>query len=315
MIEIPSKRILTWDVVAVLSYAAAVVPLQWIELLSPIRIALLAPVLLFLPGFTLSTVLFPGRPVGERSTATNGISRLGTVERAALAVGLSVGLLPLFAFVFDLVLGQVVGPIIVATAVFSAGMALLGGYRRSRVPEPDRFEIPIERWFEESITSVRENSTGAAVVNVALAGSIVLAVGAVGIAFAVPQEGATFTDFAVGTQQGGEFVTDGYPEDLAVGEAAETAVLIENSEDKLTEYHVVARFERVEDGTVTAIQSAGGFTVTVDPGETVIRSHSAVRSITGDDVRLRFFLYRDEPPTDPGPETAYRAVHVWVDVE
>ncbi|GAA0525104.1 Uncharacterized membrane protein [Halorubrum aquaticum] len=315
MIEIPSKRTLSWDVIAVLGYAAAVVPLQWIVLPSPIRIVLLTPMLLFLPGFTLSTVLFPGRPAEDGSIVKTEVSRLGLIERVALSVGLSAGLLPLLAFGFDLVLGRVAGPIVVVTAVFSAVMALLGGVRRSRLLERDRFEIPIVRWFDGMAMAVEDDSTRTAVVNVVLAGSVVLAVGAVGIGFAVPQNGATFTDFAVGTEEGGEFVTDGYPEGLAVGESTETAVLIENNEGESTEYHVVARFERVQDGTVTDIQDADGFSVAVESGETVVESYGVTRSMTGDDVRLRFLLYRDEPPTEPQPETAYRTVHVWVDGE
>lgn len=315
MVELASEQVLPWDAIAVLCYAAAVIPLQWITLTSPVRIVLVAPALLFLPGFTLTTVLFPGGSAEDGAIAKNGMSQLGIIERAALSVGLSVGLLPLLAFGFDLVLGQIVGPTIVVTAVFSAVMALLGGVRRLRLPKADRFEIPVVRWFDMMTTVMRDESTRTIVVNVVLAGSVVLAVGAVGIAFAVPQEGATFTDFAVGTEQGGEFVTDGYPEDLAVGEVADTAVLIENNEGDPTEYYVVTRFERVQDDTVTAVQDADEFTVTVGSGETVTESYSVTRSMTGDNVRLRFFLYRDEPPTNPQPETAYRTVHLWVDVE
>ncbi|WP_144920805.1 DUF1616 domain-containing protein [Halorubrum salsamenti] len=315
MINSSSNRILSWDVIAVLGYTAAVLPFQWVGLQSPIRVVLLAPVLLFLPGFTLSTVLFPGRPAEDGSTENDESSRVGLVERAAISVGTSVGLLPLFAFAFDLVLGQVVGPTVAVAAVFSAGMALVGGHRRSRLSERDRFEVPIGRWIGEITTAVTDDSTGAAVVNVVLVVSVLLAIGAVGIAFAVPQEGATFTDFSVGSDRDGEFVTDDYPNDLAVGESTELAVLIENNEGEPTEYSVVARFERVQGGTVTAIEDAGAFTVTVDPGNSVTESHSVSRSITGDSVRLRFFLYRGDPPTDPGPETAYRSVHVWVDVE
>ncbi|WP_049912289.1 DUF1616 domain-containing protein [Halorubrum kocurii] len=311
---------LSWDVVAILAYTAAVVPLQWIELSSSIRIVFLAPVLLFLPGFTLTTVLFPGGPTKD-TRATNelssergddGVSRLDLVERTAVSVGVSAGLLPLFAFGFDLVLGQVVGPIIAVTAVFSAIMAIIGRYRRSQLLERDRFEVPVREWFERSVTSTTEESTGAATVNIVLAVSVLLAIGAVGVAFAIPQQGATFTDFAVGSEQDGEFVTDGYPEDLAIGETAEMAVLIENSEGEPREYSVAVRFERVQNGTVTAVENADEFAVTVESGETIIQNHSVTRLMTGENVRLRFFLYRGEPPTDPGPETAYRSVHVWI---
>ena len=332
MIGNSSGRNLPWDVVAVLVYAAAVVPLQWVDLPSSPRIVLLAPALLFLPGFTLSTVLFPGRSLEEGSNSFTGfasrtspseaeaaagerVARLGLIDRAAVSVGVSVALLPVFAFGFDIVLGSVVGPIIVVTTAFSAVMAVLGGILRLRVPAGDRFEIPIRRWFDELATSVTDTSTGVAVVNVVLVGSVVLAVGAVGIAFVAPQQGATFTEFAVGTEQDGEFVSGDYPDDLAVGETAETAILIENHEGDPTEYSVVARFESVEDGTVTAVEDAGEFSVTVEPGATVVETHRVTRSMRGDDIRLRFLLYRGEPPTDPSPANAYRSVHLWVDVE
>ncbi|OYR46158.1 DUF1616 domain-containing protein [Halorubrum sp. Hd13] len=325
----PSGRVLSWDVLAVLGYAAAVAPLQWIGLPPSVRIALLTPLLLFLPGYALSTVLFPKRPAeggsrvnsgfgrlgGRGSTADDSGSRIDMIERTALGVGLSLGLLPLFAFAFDLVLGRVVGPIIVVSAVFSALMALIGGFRRSRLPESDRFEVPIWRWYDDLTAAVVDEQPRVAVVNVALAVSVVLALGAVGVAFAVPQEGATFTEFAVGSEEGGEFVTDEYPDGLAVGETAEPALLIENREREVVEYHVVARFERVEDGAVVAAEEAGGFSVTVEPGETVVETHRVTPPMTGEDVRLRFLLYREEPQTSLGTEPAYRSVHVWIDVE
>ncbi|WP_418285028.1 DUF1616 domain-containing protein [Halorubrum sp. DTA46] len=320
----PSGRVLSWDIVAVLGYVAVVVLLQEISLPSIIQILVVAPVLLFFPGYALTTVLFPGRPSDDRAggglsfprytTERAEVSRLGLVERAALSVGLSAALLPLFAFVFDAVLGRVAGPVILVAAGLSAVMVILGGVQRSRLPESVRHEVPIERWIDRASAAVYDESSRTATVNVVLAVSVLLAVSAVGIAFAAPQPGATYTEFAVGTEQNGEFVTDGYPDDLAVGETAETAVLLENKERTTTEYHVVMRFERLQGGTVTAAQEAGGFTVTLQPGETAIETHTAAPSLTGENVRLRFLLYLDELPANPTPETAYRSVHVWTDV-
>ena len=334
MTEISPERILSWDVVVAIVYAALVVPLQWIGPLSPIQIVLLAPALLFLPGYALTTVLFPGQPTtagsghragkrfaahsprfGEGSTTDDGASRLDLVERAALSVGVSVGLLPLFALGFDLVLGTVVGPVIATATVGSTVAMLVGGVKRSQLPEGDRFHIPIGRWFEDAESAVVDESPGVAAVNVALAVSVVLALLTVGVAFAAPNSGATFTEFAVGSEQGGEFVTDDYPDDLSVGEPAEPAVLIENREGEPIEYHVIVRFEQVQNGTVPAAEQAERFSVAVEPGETVVETNRITRSMRGDNVRLRFLLYREEPQTDLGNEPAYRSVHVWLSVE
>lgn len=328
-----SERVLSWDIAAVLGYAAATVPLQWISPPGSVQVVVVAPLLLFVPGYALTTVLFPGRPNGDRTgtggglrfprfsggddegAEGDGVSRLGLVERAAVSVGLSVALLPLFALVFDTVLGEVVGPVILVAAGVSAVAAVAGGVRRSRLPESVRHEVPVEQWIDRGVTGIRGASPGTATVNVALAISVLLAVSAVGLAFAAPQPGAASTEFVVGTERNGEFVTDGYPDDIATGEPAELALLIENREREPREYHVVARFERVRDGTVTGFESAGGFTVTLQPGETAVETHTAAPSLTGENVRLRFLLYRGEPPARPSPESAYRSVHVWTSVE
>lgn len=329
-----ANRILTWDVIAVVAYSVVLILVSGVDLSTPARFVLLSPGLLFLPGFALTTVLFPGQPLRQESgrqgmsffstsdrsvvnnsTTTGEAPQIGIVERSALSVGLSVGLLPFFALVFDLVLGRVVGPIIVATAVFSAGMMVIGAVRRSNVAEDHRFQIPIWRWVDDAEAAVSDRSLGVAVVNVALAVSIVIALAAVGVAFALPNQGATFTEFAIGSEQDGEFVTDDYPDDLAAGETAEPAVLIENHERESIEYHVVARFERVQDDAVTETEEAGRFTVTVEPGETAIESYEITRSMTGENVRLRFLLYREEPQSNLGNEPAYRSGHIWVDNE
>lgn len=334
MNETPPGGTILWDVIAVLLYAVAVIPLQWIPFPSTGRIVLVTPILLFVPGYALTTVLFPGRPIDDGAGSTGGaglkpfasgdyqdaetsddIARLGIIERAAISVGLSVALLPLFAFAFDAIIGEIVGPVIVVAAVFSTIMILIGRVRRTGLPESDRHVVPIGRWFDEITGELTRDSTGTAAANVVLAISVVLAVGAVGIAFAVPQEGASFTDLSVGTMQDGEFVTDEYPDDIQPLEVTETAVLIENNEGESMEYTVVARFERVQDETVVSVEDAGRFTVTLDAGETAIENHSATPSMTGTDVRLRFLLYRGEPPADPRPGSAYRSVHVWIDVE
>lgn len=331
MSESSANRILTWDLIVVVVYSVVLISVQGVDFSSPARLVLLTPALLFLPGFALTTVLFPGEPiregsglqvisyfsasdrnVGNKATTRDTVSRIGLVERSALAVGLSVGLLPFFAIAFDLLLGRVVGPIVVTTAVFSAGMMLIGGVRRSQVAKSDRFELPIRQWFDDVKAAVNDEPVGVTVVNVVLAVSIVVALVAVGVAFALPNQGATFTEFAIGTEQNGEFVTDDYPDELAVGESADTAVLIENHERELIEYHVVARFERVEDDTVTETQEAGRFTVTVEPGESAIESYRITRSMTGENVRIRFLLYREEPQSNLGNEPAYRSGHIWI---
>lgn len=54
--------------------------------------------------------------------------------------------------------------------------------------------------------------------------------------------------------------------------------------------------------------------MTVDPDGSVTERLTVTPSIQGDDVRLTILLYADSVPENPSRDTAYRSVHVWMDV-
>ncbi len=311
------RGLFTWDVVAVAGYAAGAVALA-AQVPPALRLVVVAPVLLFLPGYGLAAALFPGRPSVGR-TPLNGraveVPRLGLVERAALSFGLSVALLPLLALAFGVALGDLGGPIVPVAAAIATGATLVGAVRRSALPEGDRFVVPLGRWLDAARAGTVEGSTRTAAVNVALAASVLVAVAVAGVAFAAPQEGTSYTEFAVGTERDGEFVAGDYPTDATVDEPISLQLQVENRERTATTYRVVAQFERVSDGGVSEVVRTDEFGLTVEPGATTTRSHEVSPPIAGDDIRLTYLLYVDEPPENPGRDSAYRSVHVWLPVD
>lgn len=305
------------DVVLVIGYAAMGVIVDLLPFGSVVRFVVLLPLLLFLPGYALSTVLFPGgqserkSALGRQSEASPAIDG---VERAALGIGLSVALLPLFGLLFAVAFGTVNGPIVPAAAAFVALTAILGAVRRARRPENQRFGVLFGQWLAEARAAVTSGSRFDVMTNLALAASVLLAAGVLAVGFAAPQQGATFTEFAVGTTDDGEFVTSGYPTELDAGEEAELNVLIENREGEPITYTTVVQLERVEDGAVTERSELDMIVMDVAPGETATEQHTIAPMMTGQDLRLTYLLYIGEPDPEPDRESAYRSAHVWITV-
>lgn len=310
-------EIFSWDVTAVIAYVTAVVLVTPFSIPPSVRFVLVLPLLSFIPGYALSTVLFPGGStpgIGDSLGHGRSVTHLDGVERAGLSVGLSLGLLPVFAFVFSVMIGTIMGPIVPALAGVVLLLSVVGGLRRARLPEHERFSVPLGRWVDEVRNATVDGPRREVVINIVLAGSILVAIGVLGIAFAMPQQGASFTEFSVGTTDGGEFVTSGYETDLALNQQAEFDLFFENNEGDMMNYVVVAQFERVDDGTVTEVDEAGTFSVLVEPGDSTIERRTVTPSMEGDDIRLTFLLFLDQPTGQPDRESAYRSVHVWVTV-
>jgi len=80
---------------------------------------------------------------------------------------------------------------------------------------------------------------------------------------------------------------------------------------------VVVVLERVrrtgDEVTVLNRQVEDRFGTELDPGETWTNRHAVVPTLAGE-LRIRYLLYRGEPPEQPAPENAYRALHVWTEV-
>lgn len=312
------RRVVTWDVIAAVSYAAGAVALDATQIPPALRLVVVAPVLLFLPGYGLASVLFPGEPSARRSPLGRRaveVPRLDLIERVAVSFGLSLALLPPLALAFGTVLGTLEGPVVTVAAALAIGTTLVGAVRRGALPDADRFTVPLGEWIDGVRAGAVDGSTRTAAVNVALAASVLLAVGAAGVAFTAPQDAASYTEFAVGTDGDDGFVAGNYPTDAAVGEPVTFRIQVENRERTAMTYRVVAQFERVDGGDITEVVRADAFDLTVEPGATTVRSHEVSPPVAGDDIRLTYLLYADDPPENPGRDSAYRSVHVWIAVD
>lgn len=264
---------------------------------------------------TDSSAAPPGSTSGDRS----GIDG---IERVALSFGLSIAIVPLIGLILNFTpWGIRLVPVVTAVAGFTLGSVAVAARRRWALPPDDRFGVPYREWLDAAEGELfdPDGRTDAAL-NVVLALSVLLAVGSVGYAVAVPPQGEQFSEFYLLTETPeGELVADDYPETMAVDETAELIVGIGNNEYEPTAYHVVVQLQDVEtEGNATVVTERteiDRFSATVEHNATYQERHSLRPTRTGENLRVQYLLYRDAVPADPTGENAYRELHLWIDVE
>lgn len=314
------------DMVGVCLAVLASVAVYYVGFEAPIRFLVAVPLLLFFPGYVLVGILFPrsGAVDRSRSKATGSlatISRLGRItgfERVALAVGLSVALVPFYGFglealpvgAFDsVILPTLVGGVLIGAVVASV--------RRLRVPAAERFRLPLGAIRQAVMAPITGSMPrGERIATIALAVTVLLAVLSVGYVFAMPQDGEQFTDLRVMTESpGGELRLGDYPEEIEVDQTAEFVIGVDNREGSSQEYTVVVTAAQViDDGeSVTAIESTelGRYQTTLDDGQRLQVPQEVTPESTGE-FRLNYYLYTGEPPAEPTADNAYRDAHLTV---
>lgn len=290
--------------------------------ITPIRVALALPLVLLLPGYALVSALFPEAP-GEDGQG------LGTFERVALSVALSLALVSMIAYVANFTpYGVTLLPIAVGVIVWSVFFALIGLLRRARVAPEDRyglrggaslgavpglFRVRNRRRGETRGAFEPENGRHV-LLNVILVFSLLtLLAGGAYMAIAAPSLPAEepHTElYLLSENDDGELTATDLPTDLSGGETAPITVGIENHEGETVTYTTVVYQQEVslsDDGR--SVESVGDeteldrFETTVEDGESEQSAYDAGPT-TDDDVYVWFLLYHGDAPEDPSPETA-----------
>lgn len=283
---------------------------------NPVRVLFGLALVLFLPGYALVSAVFPRRGDGDRSDRPTGL------ERLVLGVGLSLAVTVLTGVVLSLsgvgfrtvtILSVAAGVTLVSTAV--------AWWRRRQLPANRRFRLPVGRWR----AALRANTADAGLVDSALTALAVLGVVVllVSLVFAAPLSGAlgqesgeepAFTEAFLLTPGDGQPVADAYPTALSPSELATLTVGLGNNENTRQRYTVLVYAERVVDGAVAERQQLHRFEPTIDDGTRWRRDHVVRPVFPSDRVRLQYLVYRGDPPAEPGVESAYRELHLWIDV-
>lgn len=309
--SVPLDIVAGWGLLAT-AYLAGVLSLG-----TPVRLVLAAPVVFFLPGYVTVSAAFPHRATAPELRYP---TRISIGERFALSVGLSLVVVPLLGLFVALFPGGFTEQIVAGLlGVYIVGGGVVAGVRRLHVPAEHRFRVPIGRWVGRLVGSLRHGSIGERAVTLALCLSIVSTAAAAGFVLAVPADGESFTDLHLVTEtDDGDLVADGYPTNLTEGQPATYTAGIENHEGITTDYVVVVTLDRVTEieGAQRTVESneLARFDATVAAGDRWTRSHTVTPEMTGEGLRLTYHLYIDTAPETADRDSAYRTVHVWVDV-
>ena len=321
---------------------------------TPLRVVFGLVFVLFLPGYAFVAALFPEAKTGDNqqesesptdeSGSTKPTAVPGTeaaaeseatsrteptvqqegidgIERTALSFGLSIAIVPLIGLALNFTpWGIRLVPTIITVTMFTLACVAVATVRREQLPADQQFSVPYRAWVHAARAEVVEpESRTDAALNVVLVLSVLLAVGSVGYAVAVPSQGEQFTEFYVLTEDSdGELVADGYPQELTSGQQAELIVGVENNEYTRINYTVVIQIQQVrQEGNETTVinrSEIDRFETTLSHNETARQSHRLRPTITGENLRVKYLLYTDEVPETPTQANAYRDLHIWVDV-
>ena len=252
-------------------------PLAWLRLIFGLAFVL------FVPGYSLQSALFPRQ------------ADLEETERLALCVGLSIAVIPPLALVLDyLPWGLRVWPIAIGLSVFVVACWLAAYYRRWRIPDQDQFtligEVDVRGWWA---SQDRVNRVLYGVLALAL---LTAAGSAITIAVS-PIPGEHFTEFYM---LGPESLAENFPREAVAGEQAAVKIGVANREGR--------------DGLYTVIVKIGEQVIGISPiialraGEVWEQPVTFVAPKAGDDQAVDLVLERD------GSASPYRTLRLWLNV-
>lgn len=267
-------------------------------------------------------VRFPPLDAGPRAAAAAISSRrIDLVERAALSFGASVAVLPWFGlFLAETPWGFRTSAVTGGLSTLVLAGAAVGTVRRLQQPEDERFGVPLRRWIATLRAAVVQPARPLdAAVNAALVLSVVVALSTLVYGLSMPNHQAAYTDFYLVTENdSGTVVAADYPTEFTLGEGQPVTIGIENREGRPVTYGVAIELQRVRldagSATVLEEQELARLRADVDADATWTRRQPIVPELVGEDLRVQFYLYEGEPPSDPSPETAYRHLYLWIDV-
>ena len=182
------------------------------------RIILGLPLALLFPGYATAAVLFPKE------------EELDNIERMALSFLFSIAIVSLIGLILNFTpLGIKLEPVLYSVSGFTFVISLVAIWRRSKIPEEDRFSITsgsgIPGWSEGFFGKL---------LTILVVASILGAIGMLGYYMASPAV-ESYTEFYM-LDINGE--SQNYPDEISVGDEARVTLVIINKEQKSERYLV-----------------------------------------------------------------------------
>jgi len=169
----------------------------------PLRIALGLLLVIFFPGYTLLSALFPKR------------DDLSGIERVALSFGLSIAVVPLIGLILNYTpWGIKLYPVLTSITLFIIATSTVGWYRQRKLPAADRFSVT----FKPSLPNWVGLSKLDKALSISLVVVIMAALGCLGYVLTTLKQGEKFTEFYIGNIEG---KAEDYPQQVILGDPVE----------------------------------------------------------------------------------------------
>jgi len=277
------------SIVSLLAIAVLVGPF---DTPTALNAALAVPLFCFLPGYALLAALFPARAGEDTPDRTRPAGSPPLVDRLALAVALSLGIVPMTAVLLSPIWGVDVTPTLVALAAVTLVAVAVAVLRRAKVSRARRF-APLSALTPRSL--LPHSSSGRFLI---VAAVLAAAIAGASAAYAASTDEPASTEFYLVNESDGG---------VALGNATDDArpVAIEHHAEEDVTYTVVVR----EYSSDTDVSEATRETVSIEGSERVVLSAPSVSP--GAD-RVEYLLYEGEPGEDPDADDAIR--QLWMTV-
>ncbi len=222
--------------------------------------------IIFFPGYTLISAIFPRR------------SDLHWIERIGLSFGLSIAIVALLGLILNYTpWGIRLYPVLTTVAAFVVITSAIGWYRQTRLSKDERLTINLKFNFSSWQTWARFQKY----LSVAVALLILVALGAL-VYVAVPRQGQELTEFYILGPAGK--ATD-YPRVVSKGETIHLTAAVVNHEHESTAYRIEIRIE----GEVVSQIATGE----LDNGQKSENQIDFVPQKQGENQKVEFYLYKN----------------------
>jgi uncharacterized membrane protein len=251
-----------------------------------IRTALGVPVVLFIPGYVLIATLFPKK------------NYLNFTERTVLSLGLSIAIVPLLGLLLNFTVGIKLVPVVFTLCIYTVALALIAVYRRDKLPEGERFIVPLYRLYEVINNEISaDRSRTDKILTGILISAIVLAAGTLYFVITMPKAGEKFTEFYILGPSG---KAENYPTTLKHNSSSQIMVGVVNHEYAFANYTVqIALNESILSDT----------RLSLNHNETWENNLTFTPDRMENNTKLEFWLFKEDNFTAP-----YRELHLWVNV-
>jgi uncharacterized membrane protein len=257
-----------------------------------IRLALGLGMVLFVPGYSLVAVLFPGR------------KEIDGLERVALSFGLSIAVAPLIGIVLNFTLwGLQLDPIVVCLTTFTIICALAAQVRRYALKPEDRFAVDFGKMYKdlkEKAFPAGDSRLGRAL-TVILALSVIASIAMLAYVVTMPRQGEKFTEFYI---LGPDGRAEGLPAGMFLGEQRQVTVGVVNHEYVDVPYDLVIQLN--DSGNISVLHTEQ---LTLSDDQKWERMVNVTPDRAGQGMNLEFLLYTDGELTRP-----YRDLRLCVNV-